>query len=187
MANIERMLANGGWAIVGVVVGSSLTYLSGALNRHHQEAREDRTRWYDTRREAYVALLITASRFSHALSDAKSGGQAMQNIMEELTAVMGAVSLVASPATIQAAKNLFEAVLEDYGATHQEFFEATRHLVENREVELTHEELDFLEEQIAKVQRSPSPKHRAEARAAFEEAARRDLGQGPSGGLQPVS
>jgi hypothetical protein len=95
-------------------------------------------------------------------------------------AAMGAVRLVGSPAVIEAANNLYAALLMDAEVTHQKLVESTKHLVDNRQVELTNEELDFIDEQMDNMKWSPF-KHLANARAAFEEAARRDLGQGPSG------
>jgi hypothetical protein len=54
------VLATGGTTIVGVVIGASLTYLFGALNRRHQEAREKETRWYEKRLQAYTELSAVA-------------------------------------------------------------------------------------------------------------------------------
>ncbi len=49
MADIGQVLSTGGTTILGVAVGAGLTYWLGALNRRHQEAREDKTRWYQER------------------------------------------------------------------------------------------------------------------------------------------
>jgi hypothetical protein len=56
MADIGAALVTGSATIVGVVAGAGLTYWSSALNRRHQEAREDKTRWYEARLQAYVEL-----------------------------------------------------------------------------------------------------------------------------------
>jgi hypothetical protein len=48
MADIPQVLATYD-ALVGVALGAGLTYGLGALNRRHQEAREDKTRWYQAR------------------------------------------------------------------------------------------------------------------------------------------
>ncbi len=53
MADIPQVIATYD-ALVGVALGAGLTYGFGALNRRHQEAREDRTRWYETRLKAYL-------------------------------------------------------------------------------------------------------------------------------------
>jgi hypothetical protein len=46
--------------IAGVAIGAGLTYWLGALNRRHQDAREDATRWHDTRLKAYLDYANTA-------------------------------------------------------------------------------------------------------------------------------
>jgi hypothetical protein len=45
MADIGQVLATGGTALVSAAAGAGLTYWLGALNRRHQEAREDKTRF----------------------------------------------------------------------------------------------------------------------------------------------
>jgi hypothetical protein len=60
MADIPQVLATYD-ALVGVATGAGLTYGFGALNRRHQEAREDKTRWYETRLNAYAELTRTVS------------------------------------------------------------------------------------------------------------------------------
>jgi type II secretory pathway pseudopilin PulG len=62
VADIGPALVTGGAAIVGVVAGAGLTYWLGAMNRRHQEEREDKTRWYEARLQAYIKL-------NHALDD----------------------------------------------------------------------------------------------------------------------
>jgi hypothetical protein len=52
MADLPQVLATYD-ALVGVALGAGLTYAFGALNRLHQEAREDKTRWYQARLDAY--------------------------------------------------------------------------------------------------------------------------------------
>jgi hypothetical protein len=54
LADVAQVLATGGTTIVGVAVGAGLTYWFSALNRRHQEAREDKTRWYEARFKAYA-------------------------------------------------------------------------------------------------------------------------------------
>jgi hypothetical protein len=55
MADIPQVLATYD-ALVGVALGAGLTYGFGALNRRHQEGREDATRWYQARFDAYAAF-----------------------------------------------------------------------------------------------------------------------------------
>jgi hypothetical protein len=54
MADMAQAITTGVIGIAGAAVGSGLTYWLGALNRRHQEAREDATRWYERRAEAYA-------------------------------------------------------------------------------------------------------------------------------------
>jgi hypothetical protein len=49
MADIAGVLATGGTELVSATAGAGLTYWLGGLKRRHQEAREDRTRWYEER------------------------------------------------------------------------------------------------------------------------------------------
>jgi hypothetical protein len=53
MADVAEVLATYD-ALVGVALGAGLTYGFSALNRRHQEAREDKTRWYQARLAAYT-------------------------------------------------------------------------------------------------------------------------------------
>jgi hypothetical protein len=174
VADIGQVLATGGTTIVAVSVGAGLTYWFGALNRRHQEAREDRTRWYEARREAYAALLIAASRVSQGLRGAaEKPGRPMAEPMDELMAAMGAVRLVGSSPVIEAADNLFAAILEDLASAVQEVSELARRQVEQGEV--TDEDLDLTEEALDSFSRA-RPIRMPSARAAFEEVARKDLG-----------
>jgi hypothetical protein len=56
MAEVAQALTTGVTALVSAAVGAGLTYWLGRLNRRHQEAREDATRWYEERLGAYVAF-----------------------------------------------------------------------------------------------------------------------------------
>lgn len=60
MADLAEVLSTY-QALAGVAVGAGLTYWFGALNRRRQEAREDKTRWYETRLKAYAELAQTVS------------------------------------------------------------------------------------------------------------------------------
>ena len=55
MTDIPQALASYD-ALVGVALGAGLTYGFGALNRRHQEKRENETRWYEARFQAYSEL-----------------------------------------------------------------------------------------------------------------------------------
>jgi imidazolonepropionase-like amidohydrolase len=166
MADIPQVLANYD-ALVGVALGAGLAYGFGALNRRHQEAREDKTRWYEARREAYAALLIAAQRVSVSSEDA-TPEEKMSELADELSAAMGAVRLVGSPEVVEAANNVFIAVLEDVELFRQEVLDFAQ------KVEDSDEELDPLEE-LENLE-TTRVLHMPEARKAFEKAARKDLG-----------
>jgi hypothetical protein len=61
MAEVAQALITGATALVSAAVGAGLTYWLGALNRRHQEAREDETRWYEARLHAYIELYQTGN------------------------------------------------------------------------------------------------------------------------------
>jgi hypothetical protein len=77
MANLAQVIATYD-ALVGVALGAGLTYGFGALNRRHQEAREDKTRWYQARFKAYTDFYVTVTNIwfsavhgEHTLEDQK--------------------------------------------------------------------------------------------------------------------
>jgi hypothetical protein len=171
MADIPQVLSNYD-ALVGVALGAGLTYGFGALNRRHQEARENETRWYEARREAYGALLIATSRVANSLRG-RTPGRPTGNPHDELTAAMGAVSLVASPPVLEAADNLFDAILKDLELPAKRLSDLTARQVAKGKI--TDEDLDFMEEELENFS-TARPIHMPLARKAFEEAARKDLG-----------
>jgi hypothetical protein len=100
-------------ALVGVALGAGLTYGFGALNRRHQEKREDRTRWYETRLKAYAeftqtvsdaALLMYPSTTSYAEKK-----EARERTSAELRRVVSTIRLVGSPEVVNQAEKLFQA------------------------------------------------------------------------------
>ena len=58
MADIAQVIATYD-ALVGVALGAGLTYGFGALNRRHQEKRENETRWYEKRLQLYIEFSQT--------------------------------------------------------------------------------------------------------------------------------
>jgi hypothetical protein len=166
MADIPQVIATYD-ALVGVALGAGLTYGLGALNRRHQEAREDKTRWYEARREAYAALLIAAQRVS-VRSEEGTPEKQMSELADELAAATSAVRLVGSPEVVEAADNLFVAVVEDVELLKQEVLDFVQRQEDSDEDLDLLEELDNLE--MTRVLHMP------EARKAFEKAARKDLG-----------
>ena len=126
MADIAGVLATGGTALVSAAVGAGLTYWLGALNRRHQEAREDKTRWYEARFNAY-------SELSKAVYDGQLLGwsdlrgksylwshEDRKEYVGRLTRAIGTISLVGSPETSNAAGDLFEAIVSVVAAEEQD-------------------------------------------------------------------
>lgn len=121
MADTGEVLATGGMAIVAGTVGSALTYWFGVLNRRHQEAREKDTRWYEARFNAYVELSrgIFDVQLLNILDVPRED---RQQFLRRLTGALGAIRLVGSPETSDAAQDLFDEIMEHLGA--EEYDEA---------------------------------------------------------------
>ena len=113
MADIPQVLATYD-ALVGVALGAGLTYGLGALNRRHQEAREDRTRWYETRLQAYVAIFQTVtSGIGVALRPTTEGAE---RVMGEITHALGTVRFVGSTETADVANRLCDTIMVEMQA-----------------------------------------------------------------------
>jgi hypothetical protein len=106
MADIAQVLATGGTTIVAVAVGAGLTYWLGALNRRHQEGREDRTRFMQERFQAYSEFTRTAYLL------ARSGKRTFENL-DALTSAVASVNLVASSEVLHASIEVSEVVNEE--------------------------------------------------------------------------
>ena len=109
MADIPQVLATYD-ALVGVALGAGLTFGFGALNRRHQEKREDRTRWYETRLRAYAEFTHTASDAVWltipSARDYKEKKEAREGVMAELERVVGIIRLVGSLEVVGKAERL---------------------------------------------------------------------------------
>jgi len=118
MADVGQVLATGGMTIVAVAVGAGLTYWFGALNRRHQEAREDKTRWYETRLQAYAALsgAVFGGLFVRKRRLSVEDGR---TYYFKLTDALGTTNLVGSPETIDAATDLFKEIGEWFDGTDE--------------------------------------------------------------------
>jgi hypothetical protein len=94
--------------LIGVALGAGLTYLFGALNRRHQESREDQTRWYDTRFQAYVGFFraVVDATGAHYRKDSAELERA------ELAATLATVRFVGSPEVVRAAHLLFKVAMD---------------------------------------------------------------------------
>jgi hypothetical protein len=113
MEVLKQFLDAGGIAIIGVVVGACLTYLFALLTRRHQEAREDRTRWYEARLKAYaefLGLMQAGRRAMHIQrGDLEQLNEQLRNLKgfkEQLDAAAGAVRLVASRDVVRETGNV---------------------------------------------------------------------------------
>jgi hypothetical protein len=111
MADIAQVIANYD-ALVGVALGAGLTYGFSALNRRHQEARENETRWYEKRFNAY-------SELSRAVLDAQLlakldawDPEARQEFIMRLTRAVGEVRIVGSDEAAEAAWDVVGVVVD---------------------------------------------------------------------------
>jgi hypothetical protein len=106
MADISQVLAAGGTTIVGVAVGAGLTYLFGALNRRHQEAREDETRWYEARLQAYTNYYRVYFDALYSADDDTLTQDERLAVGRQLIGCVGPVVLTASEEASEAAVEL---------------------------------------------------------------------------------
>jgi len=112
MADITQLLSSYD-ALVGVVLGAGLTYGFGALNRRHQEKREDSTRWYEKRLQAYTELSAVAFQ-GLALSKQSIEEADFEENLAHMGAVVRAFStirLVGSPEVLRTAAIVMDVAL----------------------------------------------------------------------------
>jgi hypothetical protein len=114
MADIAQVLATYD-ALAGVAVGAGLTYGFGALNRRHQEAREDRTRWYDARLKAYIEFYQAAYDAYFTAVGSEQSGEVSTSLVHRLMNAIGAIHFVGSPEVTEAAVKVFDAAFEELG------------------------------------------------------------------------
>jgi len=103
MADIPQVLATYD-ALVGVALGAGLTYGFGALNRRQQERREDKTRLYEARFQAYAQLSQAA--LTRGVIDPRTSPNAEERLSQAMTSAttaMGAIALVGSDEVLIAA------------------------------------------------------------------------------------
>lgn len=102
-------IAQGGIAFVSAAVGAGLTYWLGALNRGHQEAREDRTRWYEARLQAYADLSRAMSAAARLQPNQEQRREALEGLWSDVSSALGAIHLVGSQEAFEAAESLVAA------------------------------------------------------------------------------
>jgi hypothetical protein len=104
---------------VGVAVGVVLTYWLGSLNRRHQEAREDKTRWYETRLKAYAELTQTVSSSAWLTRPSTTSyaekKEAREKAASELGRAVGVIRLVGSLEVVAKAERLLRVANEGMG------------------------------------------------------------------------
>jgi hypothetical protein len=105
MADIAQVLATYD-ALVGVALGAGLTYGFSALNRRHQEAREDKTRWYQARLDAYADFYRALSDSWLLVGDERNAEH--KAVVSRLSNALGLIKLVGSHEVSLAASALFD-------------------------------------------------------------------------------
>ena len=111
MADIPQVLATYD-ALVGVALGAGLTYGFGALNRRHQEAGEDKTRWYQARLDAYADFYQALSDWWLLARD-QSTQDKREKLVSRLNNALGLIQLVGSPEVVLTANALFKQATEE--------------------------------------------------------------------------
>jgi hypothetical protein len=107
MADVGQVFATGGTALVSAAAGAGLTYWFGALNRRHQEAREDRTRWYEARFKAYAEFSRAVTSKVLFPASASAAKEERDNVREELASLLSDIRLVCSENVVGEAEQVF--------------------------------------------------------------------------------
>jgi hypothetical protein len=107
MADIPQVLATYD-TLVGVALGAGLTYGFGALNRRHQEAREDKTSWYQARLNAYADFYRALSDWWLLAERDQSTQDEREKVVSRLSNTLGLIHLVGSPEVVLTAHALFK-------------------------------------------------------------------------------
>ena len=115
MADIAQVLTTGGTTIVAVGVGAGLTYWFTALNRRHQEGRENQTRWYDARLQAYIELHQASYDAYFRAWGNRLPKEVTDRLAERLMNARGSIHFVGSPEVIEAAERAINGALEELG------------------------------------------------------------------------
>jgi hypothetical protein len=105
MADLPQVLATYD-ALVGVALGAGLTYGFSALNRRQQEKREDKTRWYQARLEAYTEFYRAVSDGWLLVEDEPTEAD-HKAFASRLSNALGLIQLVGSAEAFLAAHALF--------------------------------------------------------------------------------
>src|SRR5215217_4662044 len=107
MADIAQAVVTGGMSMAGVAIGVGLNHWLSALNRRHQEDREDKTHLYEARFQAYAQLSQAA--LTRSVIDPRTSPNAEERLSQAMmsaTTAMGAIALVGSDEVLIAANKL---------------------------------------------------------------------------------
>jgi hypothetical protein len=113
MADMAQAVVTGGTALVSAAAGAGLTYWLGALNRRHQEAREDRTRWYEKRLQAYIELHQATYDALFTTLGTQPSAEVSSRVWQRLVNAIGAIRFVGSPEVIEAAEKVHYRVTDE--------------------------------------------------------------------------
>jgi hypothetical protein len=99
---------------VSAAAGAGLTYWLGALNRRHQEAREDRTRWYEKRLQAYTDLSAVAFQGLALSAQSLEEAEYKEHVahLGELVKAVSLIRLVGSPEAYARANQVMDVLSE---------------------------------------------------------------------------
>jgi hypothetical protein len=111
MADVGQVLATGGTTIVGVAVGAGLTYWFGALNRRHQEAREDRTRWYEARFKVFTEFSYVAMEASLSAKLGRLTPESWAAFSRELQRALATIRIVGSVEAVTTSTDVYEVII----------------------------------------------------------------------------
>jgi len=112
MADIPTLLANYD-ALVGVALGAGLTYGFGSLNRRRQEARENETRWYEQRLQAYVDFYRAYVELYWAISKKQTTRDFRKEEAKKLFSLLSVIDFVGSPEVREVAAKVFDAIVKE--------------------------------------------------------------------------
>jgi hypothetical protein len=133
MADIPQVLATYD-ALVGVALGAGLTYGLGALNRRHQEKREEANRLYEARFQAYAKLSEAA--LARSVVDPQTSPNVEERFSQAMaaaTSAMGSIALVGSEEVLIAANDLIVKVGEETARTDPDLYRLRDALIAFRE------------------------------------------------------
>jgi hypothetical protein len=112
MADIPQVIATYD-ALVGVVLGAGLTYGFSALNRRYQEAREDKTRWYEARLQVYIDFYTHANQIIVGPYGAENEKDYLTDLENKLYTNASTIDLLGSPNVRRQAWAVYRAIVAE--------------------------------------------------------------------------